>query len=179
MEIAQLCKSAYNNRLQQSIYLCHTRTSQIWQVNTLWQSKKVTPRYTPTPPDQCPYEVSTFYTLWNPRNSQDKILKLMVTMIRSNQGHTMLHTYISYTLQFLRYSTDKILYVKITTVRLHQGHTMTVHTYNPIQCPYQVSTSNTLRFLRYSPDTVYWSRSLRQGPRSNQGHTMKLHTYTS
>ena len=23
MEIAQLCKSAYNNQLQQSIYLCH------------------------------------------------------------------------------------------------------------------------------------------------------------
>ena len=25
MEIAQLCKSAYNNQLQQSIYLCYKR----------------------------------------------------------------------------------------------------------------------------------------------------------
>ena len=40
MEIAQLCKSAYNNQLQQSIYRCHTRKmSQIWQVNTLWQDQ--------------------------------------------------------------------------------------------------------------------------------------------
>ena len=37
---AQLCKSAYNNQLQQSIYLCHKRKiSQIWQMNTLWQSQ--------------------------------------------------------------------------------------------------------------------------------------------
>ena len=36
MEIAQLCKSAYNDQLQQSIYLCQRRKmSQIWQVNTL------------------------------------------------------------------------------------------------------------------------------------------------
>ena len=32
---------------------------------------------------------------------------------------------------------------------------MTLHTYNPSQCPYQVSTSYTLRFLRYSPDKVF------------------------
>ena len=83
MEIAQLCKSAYNNQLQQSIYLCHKRKmSQIWQVNTLWQKKKITP-CTPIPLNQCPYQVSTFYTLWNPRNSPDKILRLMVTMTRS------------------------------------------------------------------------------------------------
>ena len=84
MEIAQLCKTVYNNQLQQSKNLCHKRKiSQIWQMNTLWQSKKVTPRYTPTPPNQCPYQVSTFYTLWNPRNRPDKGLKLMVTMTRS------------------------------------------------------------------------------------------------
>ena len=35
MEIAQLCKSAYNNQLQQSIYPCHKRKmSQIWQLKT-------------------------------------------------------------------------------------------------------------------------------------------------
>ena len=41
MEIAQLCKSTYNNQLQQyMICLYHKRNmSQIWQVNTLWQSQ--------------------------------------------------------------------------------------------------------------------------------------------
>ena len=40
MEIAKLYKSAYNNQLQQSIYLCHKRNmSQIWQMNTLWESQ--------------------------------------------------------------------------------------------------------------------------------------------
>ena len=32
---------------------------------------------------------------------------------------------------------------------------MTLHTYTPNQCPYQVSTSYTLRFLRYSPDKLF------------------------
>ena len=40
MEQAQLSKSIYNNKLQQSIYVCDTRNmSQILQVNTLWQSQ--------------------------------------------------------------------------------------------------------------------------------------------
>ena len=38
----------------------------------------------------------------------------------------------------------------------------------PNQCPYQVSTFYTLRFLRYNPDKFYRPRSLRQGQRSNQ-----------
>ena len=42
MEKAQLRKSAYNNQLQQSIYLCDKRKmSQIWQVNL--PKLKVTP----------------------------------------------------------------------------------------------------------------------------------------
>ena len=42
MEIAQLCKSTYDNQLLQSIYRCHKRNmSQIWQVNTLWQSQNL------------------------------------------------------------------------------------------------------------------------------------------
>ena len=42
MEIAQLWKGASNNQLQQSMYLCHKRKmSQIWQVNTHWQSQKL------------------------------------------------------------------------------------------------------------------------------------------
>ena len=39
--------------------------------------------------------------------------------------------------------------------RSNQGQTMTLHTYTPNQCPYQVSTSYTLRFLRYSPDKLF------------------------
>ena len=53
---------------------------------------KVKPWCTPTPPKQCPYQVSTFDTLCNQRNNPDKFLKLMVTMTKSNQGHAiMLH----------------------------------------------------------------------------------------
>ena len=36
--------------------------------------------------------------------------------------------------------------------RSNQGQNMTLHTYTPNQCPYQVSTSYTLQFLRYRPD---------------------------
>ena len=39
--------------------------------------------------------------------------------------------------------------------RSNQGHTMTLHTYTPNQYPYQVSTSYTLRFLRYRPDKLF------------------------
>ena len=56
---------------------------------------KVTPwRCTPTPPDQSPYQVSTNYTLWFPRYSSDKILKVKVTTAR-----------------------DKITVVKVNTAR--------------------------------------------------------------
>ena len=62
--------------------------------HTLAEQKGQTMMHTYNP--WCPYQVSTFYTLWNQRNNPDKILKLMVTMTRSNQGHTMtLHTYTS------------------------------------------------------------------------------------
>ena len=48
MEIAQLCKSTYNNQLQQSIYLYHERNMfQIWKVNTLWQSQRKGYTYSP------------------------------------------------------------------------------------------------------------------------------------
>ena len=39
--------------------------------------------------------------------------------------------------------------------RSNQGHTMTLHTYTTNQCPYQVSTSYTLQFPRYSPDKIF------------------------
>ena len=45
---------------------------------------KVRPwRCTTTPPNQCPYQVSTSYTLRFPRYSPDKIFKLKVTTARS------------------------------------------------------------------------------------------------
>ena len=40
--------------------------------------------------------------------------------------------------------------------RSNQGQIMTLHNYTPYnQCPYQVSTSYTLRFPRYSPDRIF------------------------
>ena len=39
--------------------------------------------------------------------------------------------------------------------RSNQGQIMTLHNYTPNQCPYQVSTSYTLRFPRYSPDKIF------------------------
>ena len=40
MEIAQLSKSLYNNKLQKSIYRSDKgNLSEVWQVNTLWQSQ--------------------------------------------------------------------------------------------------------------------------------------------
>ena len=38
--------------------------------------------------------------------------------------------------------------------RSNQGNTMTLHTYTPKQCPNQVSTSYTLRFMRYNSDKI-------------------------
>ena len=38
--------------------------------------------------------------------------------------------------------------------RSNQGHIMKLHTYTPNQYRYQVSTSYTLRFPRYSPDKI-------------------------
>ena len=47
-------------------------------------------KVTPTYPNQCPYQVSTSYTLWFPRNSSDKIFKLKISTATSNQGHMMM-----------------------------------------------------------------------------------------
>ena len=41
MEIVQLSKSTFNNQLQQSTYLYDkSNMSQIWEVNTFWQSQR-------------------------------------------------------------------------------------------------------------------------------------------
>ena len=39
--------------------------------------------------------------------------------------------------------------------RSNQGHTMTLPTFTPSQCPYQVSTSYTLWVPSYSPDKFF------------------------
>ena len=113
---------------------------------------KVTPwSCTPTPPDQCPYQISTSYILQYLRYSPDKILKVKVTTAsqNSNQGHTMsLHSYttnqypcqvsISYNLQYPRYSPDNILKVKITTARLKvksRSHHDIVHLHSQTNVP--------------------------------------------
>ena len=54
------------------------------------------------------------------------------------------------------YSQDKILHVDTTAmskVKSRSQHDV-AHLHPPNQCPYQVSTSYTLQFPRYSPDKV-------------------------
>ena len=57
------------------------------------QIKVMPRRCTPTPPNQCPYQVSASYALHFLRYSPDKILQVKVTTERSNQGHNMTYTY--------------------------------------------------------------------------------------
>ena len=54
IEIAQLCKSAYNNQLQQAIYLCHQkkRCLKYGRCIQFGRAKKVKPRCTRTPPNR-------------------------------------------------------------------------------------------------------------------------------
>ena len=130
--------------------------------------------------------VNLLHTLQNPKTRLEKILKLMVTTTRSNQDHTMmLHTYnpkakslpsVNF-LPFLVSETRRRFYssrllrqgqIKVTPWRC----TPTI----PNQCPYQVSTSYTLQFLRHSPDKILQVEVTMA--RSNQGHIMTLHTYT-
>ena len=47
-----------------------------------------------------------------------------------------------------------ILKVKVTTTRSNQGHTMVLPPTTPNHCPYQASTSYTLRSPRCSPDKI-------------------------
>ena len=84
MKKAQLCKSTYNNQLQQLVHLCQKRNmSQLWQVNTLWQSQRshLDAHLHPLTnvPTKCQPSTPCAIKEINP----DKILKLMVTMTRS------------------------------------------------------------------------------------------------
>ena len=53
---------------------------------------------TPTPPNQCPYQVSTSYTSRFPRYSPDKILKVKVTTarskVKSRSDHDVAHLHL-------------------------------------------------------------------------------------
>ena len=97
--------------------------------------------------------VSPTCILWFLRYNPDKILKVKVTAAvseeKSRSHHDVAHLQTptsvptpyqvstSYALQFLRYSLDKILKVKVTA-RSNQGNIMTLHTYTPNQCPYNL-----------------------------------------
>ena len=175
---------------------------------------KVTPWHcTPTPPSQCPYQVSTSYTLHFPRYSPDKILKVKVTTarskVKSRSDHDLAHLHpltnnptkyqlpTPYTFRdiartrFYRarskvksrsdhdvahlhpltniptkyqlptpYGFQDIAWTRFSNSRsLWQGQ-IKVRPWrctptSPNQCPYQVSTSYTLRFPRYSPDKLF------------------------
>ena len=82
---------------------------------------------TPTTPNQCPYQVPTFYT----------------SNIKSRSHHNAAH---------LHPVTNVPTKFQLSP---RQGHTMMFHTYTPNQCPYLVLTSYTLQFLRYSPDKLF------------------------
>ena len=88
-----------------------------------------------------------------------------------------------YTLQFPRCKPRQDFKLKVIAARpkvnSKSHHDIAhLHPQSPNQCLYQVSTSYTLQFLRYSPDTILKSRSLQQSQCSNQGYTMTLHIYT-
>ena len=121
MEIAQLSKSIFNNQLQQPTYLCDKRN--------------MSPTCIPTPPNQCPYQVSTSYILRFLGYNPNKILKVKLTKARSNvksrSHHDVAHLHLpnqcpykvstSYTLWMPRYSLDKIL--KVRSLQLNQRST--------------------------------------------------------
>ena len=100
-------------------------------------------------PNQCPYKVSTFYTLQFLRYSPGKVLKVKVTTARSKvkprSHHNVAHLHLPINvptvyINFLqitvsKYSPDKILKLKVTTVRSNQGHTMMLHTPQPMYIP--------------------------------------------
>ena len=117
-------------------------------------------------PNQYPYQVSTSCTLRFLRYSPDKIFKLKVTTerlkvkSRSDHGVAPLHPLTNVPTKYqlpTPYSFRDIDQTRFYRSRSlwqgqwsNQGHTMTLHTYTP----YQVSTSYTLQFPRYSPEKI-------------------------
>ena len=99
---------------------------------------------TPTPPHQCPYQVSTSYTLRFPRYRPDKIFKFKVTTARSNQGQTMmLHTYTSQPM-----SLPSINFLHLTVSEIQPGQTFSRRL--PMRTPWGKNVSWAL-FPGYPP----------------------------
>ena len=147
MEIPLFCKSACNNRLQQSIFLCIRERCLKYGRWTNFGRAKVKGHtmmhIIPPKPMSLP-SVNLLY-LTESNNSPDKILKVMVTMTRSKVKSRSYHAF--------------------------------AHLEPPNQCPYRVSTSYTLWLPRCSQTRFYRSRSRLQCQRSNQSHIMTLQTY--
>ena len=109
---------------------------------------KVTQGCTPTPLNQCPYQISTSYTLWFPRYSPDKILKVKVTTawskVKSRShldiAHLRPQTNVPTKYQLpAPYGFRDIAQIRFYRrrplrqgQRSNQGHTMTLHTYTPL-----------------------------------------------
>ena len=75
-----------------------------------------------------PMSILSINTLWYPRCSLDKSLKIKVTTLRSNQAHTI--TMHSYTHKPMPH----------TTAKFSQGPILILYIYTPNQCPHQIST---------------------------------------
>ena len=138
-----------------------------------------------------PYQISTSYTLRFPRYSPDQILEVKVTTarskIKSRSCHDAAHLHpltnipTKYQLP-TPYSFRDIALTRFYRSRSLQEDQIKVRPWRctptpPNQYPYQVSTSYTLQFPRYSPDKILEVKVTTA--RSNQGQTMTLHTYTS
>ena len=105
------------------------------------------------------------YTLWFPRYNLDKIFKLKVnaarSRVKSRSHHDVAHLQgpanvpTKYQLP-TPYGFRDIIWTRFSNSRSMQQGEIKVTPWRstptiPNQCPYQVSTSYTLRFLRYSP----------------------------
>ena len=139
MEVAQLCKSAYNNQLQQFIYLCHKRKMSHHDAH-LHPLTNVPTKCQPS----TPYGIQEI----NP----DKILKLMANMtrskVKSRSHHDVAHlqplTNVRTKYQLpTPYGFQDIARTKFYRSRSlqqgqrsNQGHTMTLTPTTPNQCPY-------------------------------------------
>ena len=126
----------------------------------------------------------TSYTLWFMTYILDKILKLKVTMARSKVKSRSLH-YIAHLQPLTNVPTtgfqdspDRNYMLNVTTVWSKVKSRSLPLPSPPNQCPYQVSTSCTLWFLRHSPENILKLNITTAKSKVNQGDTMTLHTYT-
>ena len=82
----------------------------------------------PTPPNQCPYQVSTSHTLRFPRYSPDKIFKLKVTTARSNpkSDHAVVHLHL---LTNVSLPSINFLHLTVSEIQLRQtfSHHLSAH----------------------------------------------------